>query len=67
MDAITTTGASRVAGRRRSEGGECPRVDRTTSALGPSRQGHVHDLPRGRLHLLGFDHEKLTFPHAGRD
>ncbi len=28
---------------------------------------HVHDLQATILQLLGFDHEKLTFQHAGRD
>ena len=28
---------------------------------------HVHDLQATILHLLGFDHEKLTAHHAGRD
>jgi hypothetical protein len=28
---------------------------------------HVHDLHATMLHLLGFDHEKLTFRYAGRD
>jgi hypothetical protein len=28
---------------------------------------HVHDVQATILHLLGFDHEKLTFHHAGRD
>ncbi|MEW6305122.1 MAG: DUF1501 domain-containing protein [Verrucomicrobiota bacterium] len=28
---------------------------------------HVHDLQATILALLGFDHEKLTFRHAGRD
>jgi uncharacterized protein (DUF1501 family) len=28
---------------------------------------HVHDLNATLLHLLGFDHEKLTFRHQGRD
>jgi hypothetical protein len=28
---------------------------------------HVHDLHATILHLLGFDHEKLTFRNAGRD
>ena len=27
----------------------------------------VHDFHATILHLLGFDHEKLTFRHAGRD
>ncbi len=28
---------------------------------------HVHDLHATILHCLGFDHEKLTFRHQGRD
>jgi hypothetical protein len=28
---------------------------------------HVHDLQATMLHLLGFDHEKLTYRYAGRD
>jgi hypothetical protein len=28
---------------------------------------HMHDLHATLLHLLGMDHEKLTFRHAGRD
>jgi hypothetical protein len=30
-------------------------------------QVHVHDLHATILALLGFDHEKLTFRHSGRD
>jgi hypothetical protein len=28
---------------------------------------HVHDVHASMLHLLGIDHEKLTFRYAGRD
>ncbi|MEI6714103.1 MAG: DUF1501 domain-containing protein [Verrucomicrobiota bacterium] len=28
---------------------------------------HVHDLHATILHILGMDHEKLTFRHSGRD
>lgn len=28
---------------------------------------HVHDLQATMLHCLGFDHERLTYHHAGRD
>ena len=28
---------------------------------------HIHDLQATILHLLGFDHERLTFLHAGRE
>lgn len=34
----------------------------------PARDAvHTHDFHATILHLLGFDHEKLTFRHAGRD
>ncbi len=36
--------------------------------IGPSEgRVHVHDLHATILHLLGLDHERLTFRHAGRD
>jgi hypothetical protein len=28
---------------------------------------HVHDLHATMLHLMGFDHTKLTYRFAGRD
>jgi len=28
---------------------------------------HVHDIQATLLHCLGFDHERLTYHHAGRD
>ena len=28
---------------------------------------HVHDFHATILHLMGLDHERLTFRHAGRD
>jgi Protein of unknown function (DUF1501) len=28
---------------------------------------HVHDLHATILHLLGFDHTRLTYRYAGRD
>ena len=28
---------------------------------------HVHDLHATMLHLMGFDHERLTYHHSGRD
>jgi hypothetical protein len=31
------------------------------------KEVHVHDFHATILHLLGFDHERLTFRHAGRD
>ena len=31
------------------------------------RPVHIHDLQATILHLLGLDHERLTFTHGGRD
>ncbi len=28
---------------------------------------HINDLHATILHILGMDHERLTFPYAGRD
>jgi arylsulfatase A-like enzyme len=28
---------------------------------------HIHDLHATMLHLLGFDHERLTWPYGGRN
>ena len=28
---------------------------------------HTHDLNATMLHMLGIDHERLTYRHAGRD
>jgi hypothetical protein len=28
---------------------------------------HIHDLHATMLHLLGLDHERLTYRHGGRD
>jgi hypothetical protein len=36
--------------------------------IGPATgRVHVHDFHATILHLLGLDHERLTFRHAGRD
>jgi hypothetical protein len=31
------------------------------------KPAHVHDIHATILHLLGLDHQQLTFPHDGRD
>jgi hypothetical protein len=31
------------------------------------RKMHIHDLHATILHLLGIDHERLTYRYAGRD
>ena len=45
-------------------------VHGTTDDLGfnaVEKPVHIHDLNATILHLLGFDHEKLTFRSQGRD
>jgi len=32
-----------------------------------SNRVHIHDFHTTILHLLGFDHTRLTYRHAGRD
>ena len=40
----------------------------TNSATRPREKPvHVHDLHATILHLLGIDHEKLTYRYSGRD
>ena len=39
----------------------------STAATVAEDRVHVHDFHATILHLLGFDHEKLTYRHAGRD
>src|ERR1043166_1346375 len=42
----------------------------STDAVGlraVEERAHVHDIHATILHLLGFDHEQLTFRHNGRD
>ena len=57
-----------VAGRRRREGRASSTARPTSSATTPSKDKvHMHDLHATILHLLGLDHEKLTFRYAGRD
>ena len=55
-------------GRRRHQAGHHLRRDRRlrprTSAEDPV---HVHDFQATVLHLLGIDHERLTFRFQGRD
>ncbi|YCM43825.1 DUF1501 domain-containing protein [Verrucomicrobiaceae bacterium 227] len=51
-------------------GGTKPGTYGTTDDFGfhiAENKVHVHDLQATILHLLGFDHERLTYHHAGRD
>ncbi|MCP3695748.1 MAG: DUF1501 domain-containing protein, partial [Planctomycetaceae bacterium] len=38
-----------------------------TGAVAVENKVHTHDLHATMLHLLGLDHEKLTYRYAGRD
>ena len=49
------------------KGGHVHRRDRRIRLRGRGEPVHVHDLHATILHLLGFDHEQLTYRYAGRD
>ena len=44
-----------------------PAVPPVLGAVFSTADVHVHDLHATILHLLGFDHESLTYRSAGRD
>ena len=54
-------------GGRRREAGPGLRRDVTSSATTWSKNPvHVHDFHATMLHLLGIDHERLTYRYQGR-
>ena len=75
----TTTGLGTVGGKQRlhrhvghalKQFGQVVTTYGATDDLGfhvVDKSVHVHDLQATILHCLGFDHERLTFHHAGRD
>lgn len=54
------------AGTNLLAGMVCGKTDEYGSAAVEHRM-HVHDFQATILHLLGLDHERLTYRHAGRD
>ena len=57
-----------VARRRRRQARPASSARPTSSASASSRTSvHVHDLHATILHLLGLDHEQLTYRFQGRD
>ena len=42
-------------------------LDRPVRQHGRQNPVHVHDLHATILHLLGLDHERLTYRYSGRD
>ena len=66
--ATTTTGASPSGSPAAASKAATSTAPPTSSATRPSKTPvHVHDLHATILHLLGFDHTKLTYRYAGRD
>ena len=66
--ATTTTTASPCgwpAAASRAATSTAPPTSSASQAV--ENKVHVHDLHATILHLLGFDHEKLTYRYAGRD
>ena len=56
-----------MAGRRRRHGGHVHGATDEFGFQAVENRVHVHDLHATMLHLLGFDHTKLTYRYAGRD
>ncbi|MFP6621794.1 MAG: DUF1501 domain-containing protein [Pirellulaceae bacterium] len=50
-----------------SKGGQAYGKTNETGAVAVENKVHTHDLHATMLHLLGLDHEKLTYRYAGRD
>ena len=49
------------------KGGQVIGSTDTVGLRAESEKAHVHDIHATILHLLGLDHERLTFRHNGRD
>ncbi len=49
------------------KGGHVHGATDETGFAAAEKKVHVHDLHATMLHLLGIDHEKLTYRYAGRD
>ena len=56
-----------MAGRRRRQGGPALRRTDDYGYFAAENKVHIHDLHATILHLLGLDHERLTYRYAGRD
>ncbi|QDT17768.1 DUF1501 domain-containing protein [Alienimonas californiensis] len=50
-----------------AKGGVCHGSTDEFGAYAETGRTHMHDLHATMLHLLGLDHERLTYRHAGRD
>jgi len=50
-----------------SKGGQAYGKTDESGAVAVENKVHTHDLHATMLHLLGLDHEKLTYRYAGRD
>ena len=67
VTAAATTHEDRVARRGGVRGGMAHGATDDFGFRAVQDKVHVHDLHATILHLLGLDHERLTFRHAGRD
>jgi len=63
----TITGLFHVAGWRRVKGGMAYGATDEFGFKAVEKRVHVHDLHATMLHLMGIDHEKLTYRFSGRD
>ena len=56
-----------MAGRRRRQGRHVHGATDEFGFAAVENKVHVHDLHATILHLMGIDHEKLTYRYSGRD
>ena len=56
-----------VAGRRRRKAGIVHGATDEYGVRVAQDPVHVHDFHATILHLMGLDHERLTYRHSGRD
>jgi len=66
-DETTTDTASPSGWPARGKGGHIHGSTDEAGFAALSDKVHVHDLHATILHLLGLDHERLTYRYAGRD
>ena len=64
---VWTTEFGRTPGQDGVKGGLAYGATDDIAATVAEKPVHVHDFHATILHLLGFDHERLTYHHAGRD
>ena len=67
MDALSGGGTRTFPYIESGNGGMVHSVTDEYGYRAIEQKGHIHDLHATMLHLLGLDHERLTYRYSGRD